>query len=314
MSAYEIFSAVAVFLGMALIALSLSLGFRSAGKQINSRISSGNSDGELLKSALRHPPSGGRRRVAGRIIFALFALLVGAFLLVSLLTRLNGGRPVAGIGAMAVASGSMSEANAENTYLGENDLVGGFDKYALIFIESVGEEDELSLGDVVAYTNPDGVIIIHRIVGMTERDGQTRYIMRGDANGANDAYRPAKGDVIGRYTGFNIPLVGAAVLFLGSFTGIVTAVSLIVLTGVAQGAYSSVIERERRRKAYLREVLGVNNFSGEIVLGQSVYVVRCGIYVGQFAADSPVAPCEAVRISADGKSERIILSDDEMLQ
>jgi signal peptidase I len=55
-------------------------------------------------------------------------------------------------------------------------------------------------GDVVAYRVPkgevgEGIVVIHRIVGGSARDG---YVLQGDNNDSPDDWRPKRADVLGR--------------------------------------------------------------------------------------------------------------------
>jgi signal peptidase len=64
-------------------------------------------------------------------------------------------------------------------------------------------------GDVVAYRVPngevgEGILVIHRIVGGSARDG---YVLQGDNNEAPDDWRPKNADVVGR-TWFVLPRAG----------------------------------------------------------------------------------------------------------
>lgn len=74
------------------------------------------------------------------------------------------------------------------------------------------DRSDLETGDIIAFQR-DGRTIIHRIAELDQRDGQTVYITRGDANNANDEGYVTPEDVFGRVI-FTIPKLGQLALWL----------------------------------------------------------------------------------------------------
>jgi signal peptidase I len=95
-----------------------------------------------------------------------------------------------------------------------------------------------NVGDVVAYRIPEGqpgagVLVIHRIVGGSERSG---YIMQGDNRAGRDPWRPRRRDIVGA-EGVSVPRLGLALVYLrtplglAALAGIVTALLILVGSG-----------------------------------------------------------------------------------
>lgn len=80
------------------------------------------------------------------------------------------------------------------------------------------KQENLQVYDVVAYET-NGTLIIHRIVGKQEKDGEILYLFRGDANVYNDYQYVKYSQMRGVYNGKKIAFVGSAVLFLQSPAG-----------------------------------------------------------------------------------------------
>ncbi len=127
---------------------------------------------------------------------------------------------------MVVASGSMSEKHEANEYLFNRHLDNQFQQYDIIVLEKV-ERRDVKQYDVIAYRNDQKINIIHRIIEYDFSSSPIKYVTRGDANKDTDSYRPTYDDIIGRYTGKRIPAIGIFIIFLQSYAGIITVVSLV---------------------------------------------------------------------------------------
>lgn len=128
---------------------------------------------------------------------ALFMAVVG-FLIVVVLPNLSGNR------TLVILSGSMEP----TIHMG-----------AAAVMKPVPSGD-LQVGDVIAYTpNTKGTIpIVHRIVEITDRDGQRYYRTRGDANAGADANAFTLPATAWRLW-YNIPVAGYVVAFASSRIG-----------------------------------------------------------------------------------------------
>ncbi|MBO3839843.1 MAG: signal peptidase I [Thermoproteota archaeon] len=79
-----------------------------------------------------------------------------------------------------------------------------------------GKED-LKVGDIIVYRNPYKQPpydkIVHRIIGISvDQHGVKRYVTKGDFNNYPDTYSPRKEDVIGKWIGVKIHIVGFVLL------------------------------------------------------------------------------------------------------
>lgn len=117
-----------------------------------------------------------------------------------------------------VRSDSMSYRNEHNKYLVFNNLTNQFQKFDIVFLDPMPEQNNLRIYDVVAYEK-NGVLIIHRIVGEQEKDGETLYVLRGDTNLYNDYQYVKYSQMKGIYNGKKIAFVGSIILFFQSPAG-----------------------------------------------------------------------------------------------
>lgn len=131
---------------------------------------------------------------------------------------------------ISILSDSMQGVYSGNKYIEENNLTNQFPKNSLIEIEKVKEED-LKLYDVVAFINPSGEIIVHRITFISNVDGVNKYTTRGDANNGSISYeRNFEYDIIiGRYTGRSSVALGILTRYTTSNIGIIILFMIVVL-------------------------------------------------------------------------------------
>ncbi len=232
MQMIEIISLIIAIVSVLTISIVFTVLFQYYVRSQVKRIESGEADIELIDETLEQRTEAfkHKKKVMSAVkitIFVILLVLIVPLFVFSLISRISGGRPVLGRSFMVVASPSMSKKNADNEYLFENELNEQFDKYDMIVLNSVGSADELKLYDIVAYRNDKGVNVIHRIVAITGEGEDIKYSMRGDANNANDTYHPVFSDIIGVYRGTNLKLIGAVVLFMQSYSGILTVIALL---------------------------------------------------------------------------------------
>ena len=212
--------------------------FRNYFQNAQEGVEEGKEDLVLLQEcALREEERRSPRKKALRIlkgslwgILGVAALLFFGF---SLASRITGSPLVLGdYGTLVISSGSMSERNPANRYLFENNLEDQLSTYDLIGVERVSSPEDISLYDIIAFRAEDGRTIVHRVVEIERFEEGTFFLTQGDANDENDA-NALYGDylafdgILGRYSGFRIPLVGVFVIFLQSGAGIATIVSLL---------------------------------------------------------------------------------------
>ena len=246
-------------IGVLSFAIILTILYRSYAKSVVAEYESGKMDVELIEQTIitniRNKKLYRRvfRRVKQVFVVILLIILV-AFLSLSVYSKLaNGVAMVGGKGMIAVASGSMSVKNEANPYL--KNINNQFDTYDMISLQKVESDKDLTLYDVIAYINDKGVNVIHRIVGVEITPSGPRYITRGDSNNADDEYKPCIDDIIGEYTGTKIPYVGAFVIFLQSFSGILTVAALIYCLIMIESVGNKIYCAQEDRLEFLQEAI-----------------------------------------------------------
>ncbi len=120
----------------------------------------------------------------------------------------------------------------------------------------VGESDEYSVSDVITFYSEDESIKghpnTHRITEITERDGQTAYITKGDANDICDDIPVLRQDVIGKvhfciHTSFFKNLIE----LLGTPTGffVLILLPIVLVAVVCMKSFTKALNEELRRAA-----------------------------------------------------------------
>ncbi|UFU03294.1 signal peptidase I [Ruania suaedae] len=168
-------------------------------------------------------PRGGVWRSVGTGVTTvlLLGLLVLA-LAVAVVPRLMGGS------ALTVLTGSMEPTHAPG------DMVVAV------------PQESYQVGDVVTFqpVSDDPTLITHRIVGTQVGADGTRYVTRGDANGADDD--PIQGEQIMGEVVYAVPYVGHLSNAVGNHRPAVVAGVAIILLGYSAYAITSAAIGRRR--------------------------------------------------------------------
>lgn len=255
MNFYDVIAAVTTSLGVITFATIFTILYSNYADASVRELQTGKRDIELIDEYLYSEQKAvkRRRRIQGVLksvaFYGMLVLLIPVFLF-SLISNLQNGVPMLGNHAlMVVASGSMSEKNPANAYLSdpvlmeEYDLDNQFDAYSVILLERV-EERELKPYDVIAFRDKSGKNVIHRIVKL-HADGSLET--RGDSNNASDPFRPRGENVLGRYTGVSVPVVGSFVMFFQSIGGIVTLLALLYCLVMLDRFNARIVRVEKER-------------------------------------------------------------------
>ena len=115
---------------------------------------------------------------------------------------------------------------------------------------------DIKLYDVIAYRNDTQINIIHRIIDI-DYGLETKYVTRGDVydSSKTDSYRPVYEDIIGRYTGKRIPGVGIFILFLQSYAGIITVLSLVYCLIMIDSMSNKINKVQAEREEKLQQAM-----------------------------------------------------------
>ena len=145
-------------------------------------------------------------------ILLIFALLITVMVFTS--DKNNGVPSLFGRMPLTVESGSMEPT---------------FKKGDLIIAKEIDNINDLKEGDVISFwTNEivDGekVINTHRIVEVKDNNGTKSFVTKGDNNPQNDTSVVFQRDIIGKWTGTRMPVVGKVMKFLKTKTGFLVCI------------------------------------------------------------------------------------------
>ncbi len=260
MDSFELLALLVTGIGVVSFAIVFTVLYLSHANSAIEELKSGKADLDLIDDTIYANMNG--KKVSRRVwqitkqvlSYVAIALLI-PILALSIYTKATSGvAMLGGKGVIVVASGSMSQKNAANPYLAT--LHDQFDTYDMIMLRRVDSQSELKQYDIIAYRNPEGVNVIHRITGFTS-DG--RYIMRGDSNNADDDYHPTFEDVVGKYTHQRIPLVGIFVVFLQSYSGALTLLAIIYCLIMISVIGNKIYNAQTARLEILKQAIDFEN-------------------------------------------------------
>lgn len=193
--------------------------------------------------------------VVGKTLSIVFSTIVLAFFVFAVINRINDNKIIIGNKThLVIATGSMSEKHENNEYLVTYNLNNQFAANSIIEIENI-REDQLYIYDVVAFKNFEGQTIVHRIVDISYEGGVVHYVMRGDANNANDTFMPVFDDIIGRYNSNYVPSIGILILFMQSNSGITTVLAVFYCLGLFATLHEKIERMKRDRTSLLLSII-----------------------------------------------------------
>lgn len=198
------------------------------------------------------------RFIINKLLPTFFCVLLVIVFGLSIGSRLGGTKPVGDTPIVKVVkSGSMASVYEKNTYIQENHLSNQIQKYDLIVIHKLPQEENLKLYDIVIY-EVDGYLIMHRIVKIEEPNvehSERYFLLQGDANQYPDRFPVKYSQMRGIYANQRIPYVGSFVDFMSSPAGYL-CVLLIVFVMIISPRIEKRIHREmddRKRIITLHE-------------------------------------------------------------
>ncbi|MBQ8343371.1 MAG: hypothetical protein IJY21_04615 [Clostridia bacterium] len=157
-----------------------------------------------------------------------------------------------------VQSGSMSYINKNHKYLKPGQADNQMQMFDLIFISKLPKEEDLRVNDIVVYET-DGVLIIHRIVGIEapneQHPDETYFLLQGDANEVADKFPVRYNQMKGIYRGHRIPFIGSFVLFMQSPAGYL-CVLLVVFALIATPMAEKKIKKAKENRLFAMGLLG----------------------------------------------------------
>lgn len=274
MTSTEIISLIVTLIGVFSFATIFTILYKNYATSQIAELLSGKKDVELIDEVIYERQTIVKRRrkifkIIKTVIFYCIMAVLAPLFIFSLVNRFQKNAMMIGNKAiMVVASGSMSVKDEANEYLITNNLNDQFSTYDIIVLEKVEKASDLKLYDTVAYVNDKGINVIHRI---REIKTNGSYITRGDANSEDDSYNPKFDDVIGRYTGIKLNGMGMFVMFLQSYSGIITVVSLVYCLIMIDKTAEKINQVQDKRIKQLEDVIdysdevGVDGIKAEYV-------------------------------------------------
>ena len=152
-----------------------------------------------------------------------------------------------------VKTDSMETKNEKNTYLVANNLNNQIKTFDIIQTQSLPNEMDLKLYDIVVY-EVDNMLIVHRIVEIEEPNAQhpdCRYFkLQGDAIESPDRFPVLYGQMRAIYTGTRVPFIGSFVLFMQSPAGWL-CILLVLVAMIA----TPIVERRVKEEIEMRLAL-----------------------------------------------------------
>ena len=258
MTSTDIISTVVTFIGVFSFATLFTILYKSYASSQIAEIKSGKRDIEIIDEVIydRQSHVQQRRKVIGlirTIAFYLVIIIIVPIFAFSLVNKVMGNVMMIGDKAvMVIPTDSMSYKNEANSYLFNRNLNNQIQPYDIIVLEKVSKSD-IRMYDVIAYKNDKGVNIVHRIIDING----DKYTTRGDIydSSKTDLYKPSYEDVVGRYTGKRIPGVGIFIMFLQSYAGIITVVSLVYCLLMIDRTAEKINKVQQERIDKLEEAL-----------------------------------------------------------
>lgn len=192
-------------------------------------------------------------RTLFRVGISLIYIGIVIIFITGLQNRLNQGvTSYFGKSYLVIETGSMETIHPSNNDLKENQLFNQIKQYSLVGIEKVNEKD-MKINDIYAFYNPDGQIIVHRLVAIYDDEGEITYQFKGDANAASAPYETdvTMDKIIGKYTGYQNFIAGVFILYIQSNIGMITLFFAICAMVSFDFFESKVTKFIDERKRYL---------------------------------------------------------------
>lgn len=175
-------------------------------------------------------------------IFSFALLFIGVSCFLEGITK-NPDYNIVGINLYVIASPSMASVDESNKEPLQDTRAGFLQVNDVAVVRKAKKDDDLKVGDIVTYIDENGLCVIHRIVSVSDKNGNTYYSLRGDANNVDDPLPLEKSRIKGVFL-FRIPAVGEVGLFLKSKYGFACVVLIILIKLCC--SYAVIVEEEKK--------------------------------------------------------------------
>lgn len=109
------------------------------------------------------------------------------------------------------------------------------------------EPDQIKIGDIVTYRVNSDALVTHRVIGITEKNGELAFETKGDANNTEDGGLVLWDQLVGSFV-LNIPRGGYIVNFIRSPIGFILLILVpvfLLLGGEIKNILSKIDEEEK---------------------------------------------------------------------
>ncbi|MCI4438404.1 signal peptidase I [archaeon] len=111
----------------------------------------------------------------------------------------------------------------------QNSMYPTFITGDIIIVQKVNPSD-LRVGDVIVFNRPySDTPVVHRIIQIVNEGNSLEFKVKGDFNPIPDFYLVKESDILGKWTGYKIQLVGIVILLAQTTLGKIVLISLFVL-------------------------------------------------------------------------------------
>lgn len=172
--------------------------------------------------------------VIDKIVSALLCCFLLVVLIISVSVGVSGNkRVVKNVPAVKVISStSMAIKYEKNTYLFDNNLNNQLQLFDLVVLHELPKEEDIKLYDIIVYETPEGVLVIHRVIGIEEPNekhpNERWFQFKGDSAENADRFPVRYSQMKSIYRGERIPNVGSFVFFMQSPAGLI-CFALVIL-------------------------------------------------------------------------------------
>lgn len=234
LTAYEIYTFILSMVVIVLLSILFIVLFSWIMQLLVRGIRAGLEDKKLIKDRKKYCDAKPKSGLLDKLITVVFCVFAFGSFAFSLYTGICEDNVTKGLPTCRVVlSDSMETKHRNNAYLKEYNLNDQFGKFSLILTHELPDEDKLEVFDIVVY-EIDDVLVVHRIVGIEERNekhpNERWFLTQGDAVASRDSEVVKYSQMKAIYKGQNLPFVGSFVAFMQSPAGYICM--LLILFGV----------------------------------------------------------------------------------
>ena len=254
MTKFEIYSLILCLVVFVLLVSVFSYLLFIILKQGNKQVTAGLEDEEILNEFNNPKKQGKFSKIANAAINTLLCLIVGVIFVSSLYINCTQNVYFDNLPTYRVVlTSSMETKSSSNKYLFENNIDNQISAFDLIVTYKVPKEEDLKLYDIVVY-EVDGVLVVHRIVGIEEANeshpNERHFLLQGDAVSSPDRFPVRYSQMKGIYRNEKIPFLGSFVLFMQSPAGWL-CIFLIAVAMIGTPILESKLLKKRKERYLL---------------------------------------------------------------